>query len=73
MNGLLVFIEMKQIFFSLKKNFKMADSKKTHFPAPPILNYNKYIILVLYYYLLVSDGHLSAHTNLFLHLVECIQ
>ena len=33
MNGLLVFIEMKQ-----KKKFKMADSKKPHFPAPPILN-----------------------------------
>ena len=32
MNGLLVFIEMKQ------KKFKMADSKKPHFPAPPILN-----------------------------------
>jgi hypothetical protein len=32
MNGLLVFIEIK------KKKYKMATSKKTHFPAPPILN-----------------------------------
>ena len=32
MNWPLVFIEMKQ------KKIKMADSKKTHFPAPPILN-----------------------------------
>ena len=39
MNGLLVFIEMKQ-----KKKYikiKIADSKKPHFPAPPILNDNK--------------------------------
>ena len=35
----LIFMRMKQkkIFF-LKKKFKMADSKKGHFPAPPILN-----------------------------------
>jgi hypothetical protein len=24
---------------NLKKKFKMADSKKGHFPAPPILNF----------------------------------
>ena len=35
MNRLLVFIEMKQRFFFL---FKMAGSKKNHFPAPPIFN-----------------------------------
>jgi hypothetical protein len=39
MNGLLVFIEMKHFFFFFFfKEFKMADSKKLHFPAPPILN-----------------------------------
>ena len=40
MNGLLVFIEMKHLFFVFfeKKNFKMAAYKKGHFPAPPILN-----------------------------------
>ena len=28
----------KKKFFYEKKKFKMADSKKPHFPAPPILN-----------------------------------
>ena len=36
MNGLLVFIEMKQIKEILEKKFKTANSKKPHFPAPPI-------------------------------------
>jgi hypothetical protein len=35
----LIFIEMKQKKKILKKKkIKMADSKKPHFPAPPILN-----------------------------------
>ena len=38
MNGLLVFIEMKRIIIIFFFEFKMADSKKSHFPAPPILN-----------------------------------
>ena len=38
MNGLLVFFEMKQNNFFFEKKIKMADSKKPHFPAPPILN-----------------------------------
>ena len=38
MNGMLVFIEMKQKIFFFEKKIKMADSKKPHFPAPPILN-----------------------------------
>ena len=29
--------EAKKEFF-LEKKFKMADSKKSHFPGPPILN-----------------------------------
>ena len=37
-NGLLIFIEIKQKKKKLKKKIKMADSKKTHFSAPPILN-----------------------------------
>ena len=38
MNGLLVFIDMKEkkTFFE-KKKIKMANSKKSHFQAPPIL------------------------------------
>ena len=36
----LIFMRVKQKknFFFEKKKFKMADSKKGHFPAPPILN-----------------------------------
>ena len=30
--------EAKKFSFFWKKKFKMADSKKGHFPAPPILN-----------------------------------
>ena len=40
--------EAKKIFF-LKKKIKMADSKKGHFPSPPILNifFQKFHGLVL--------------------------
>jgi hypothetical protein len=38
MNGLLVFIQMKQKKKNSKEKFKIADSKKPYFPAPPILN-----------------------------------
>ena len=39
MNGLLFFIRWSKFFFFFWKNkFKMAASKKPHFPAPPILN-----------------------------------
>ena len=44
MNGLLIFIDMKQKKMLKKKSewptykYKMAASKKPHFPAPPILN-----------------------------------
>ena len=39
MNELLVFFEMAQKKKKeMKKTIKMAVSKKTHFPAPPILN-----------------------------------
>ena len=37
----LIWIRMKQFFFSFlkkKKKIKMANSKKTHFPAPSVLN-----------------------------------
>ena len=44
MNRLLVFDEMKQKKM-LKKIFKMAGSKKTHFPDPPIL----YIFLGIFH------------------------
>ena len=38
MKGLLVFIEMKGKKNVVEKKNNMTDSKKTHFPAPPILN-----------------------------------
>ena len=31
-------MKQKNFFFFEKKKFKMADSKKGHFPSPPILN-----------------------------------
>ena len=62
-------------FFFLWNFFsKWPTQKKLIFQLRQFsITINTYIILVLYYYLLVSDVHLSAHTNLFLHLVECIQ
>ena len=38
MNGLLVFIKMKQKKKFEKRNSKWPTQKKTHFPALPILN-----------------------------------
>ena len=42
-------MKQKEIFFFEKKIFKMADSKKGHFPSPPILNifFQKFHGLVL--------------------------